>query len=96
MMRLNSGVDFGGRLQKSLDDHLYTVQRDPKAARAEAKKYRKAWAMRLGLDKMPRKDYFTAIDQDDIPLPPRFDKSIDGLFKSKYDEFRSVAERLHS
>ena len=95
MMRLNSGVDNNGRLQKSLDDHIYKVQRDPEAARAEAKRCRSAWAMRAR-HKLTRKDFFAVIDQDDIPPPPQFDKSIDGVFVGKHDEYRSKGERLHS
>ena len=40
-IRLDSEVDFGGKLKKMLDDHIYYVQRHPKAARAAAKQARR-------------------------------------------------------
>lgn len=87
-MRLDLGVDISGRLQKSLDDSIYKVQRDAEAARAEAKRCRSAWAMRVR-HKLTRKDFFAVIDQDDIPPPPQSDQSIDGVSVRKHNEFRS-------
>ena len=96
--RLKSGVDFGGRLQQYVDDHMHRVQRDPEAARAEAKKWRRFWADKAGYQpdgRLTRKEYAYARDEDDIPRPPWYDDSI-SIFKNKPDMSRSIAERLHS
>ena len=45
--------------------------------------------------KLIRKQYYDAMNEDDIPCPPHFDTSIDGPF-TKHDNFRSIAERLYS
>ena len=44
--------------------------------------------------KLTRKQFFHAMDEDDISPPPQFDTSINGVFR-KHDQFRSIAERLH-
>ena len=94
MMRLGTGVDdFSGRLQKSLDDHIYNTQRDQEGVKEDSVKWQRVWAMRVR-HKLIRKQFFYAIDEDNIPPPPQFDTSIDGVFK-KHDQFRSIAERLH-
>ena len=42
MMRLGTGVDdFGGQLQKSLDDHIYNTQRDPEGVKEDSVKWRR-------------------------------------------------------
>lgn len=93
--RLNSGLDYGGFLQKSLDNHIHNIARNPEGVKEDAIKWRRIWAQKIP-KKLTRQQFYYAINEDDIPDPPHFDKSLDGPFKSKQDQFRSMAERLHS
>ena len=45
--------------------------------------------------KLIRKQYYGAMNENDIPCPSHFDTSIDEPF-TKYNNFRFIVERLHS
>ena len=81
------------RLGTRVDDHIYNTRRNPEGVKEDAVKWQRVWAMKIR-HKLTRKQFFRAIDQDNIPPPPCFDTSIDRLF-TKHDQFRSYAERLY-
>lgn len=78
--------------QKFLEKY---IKKNSGAVQEDAVKWRKVGAQKVR-HKLPRKQFYRAINEGDIPVPPQFDRSIDGFFTANHDQFRSIAEGLYS